>query len=99
MRREPQGSSPFLTSISVSVEFEQGRQASSCVEAWSSTSLLSCEWGVRPLAELHLEPVAFSEDVTGVSVPLGVATQYSVFHSNQALSRVDGEISVFGIVA
>ena len=39
------------------------------------------------------------EDATGVSVPLGVATQYSGFHSNQALSRVDGEIGVFGIVA
>ena len=34
-----------------------------------------------------------------MSVPLGVATQYSGFHSNQALSRVDGEIGVFGIVA
>ena len=39
------------------------------------------------------------EDAPGVSVPLGVATQYSGFHSNQALSRVDGEIGVFGIVA
>ena len=39
------------------------------------------------------------EDATGVSVPLGVATQYSGFHSNQALSRVDGEIGVLGVVA
>ena len=39
----------------------------------------------------------FLEDATGVSVPIGVATQYSGFHSNQALSRVDGEIGVFGI--
>ena len=31
----------------------------------------------------------FMEDATGVSVPLGVATQYLGFHSNQALSRVD----------
>ena len=38
------------------------------------------------------------EDATGVSVPLGVATQYSGFHLNQALSRVDGEMGVFGIV-
>ena len=41
----------------------------------------------------------FLEDATGVSVPIGVATQYSGFHSNKALSRVDGEIGVFGIVA
>ena len=41
----------------------------------------------------------FMEDATGVSVPLGVATQYLGFHSNQALSRVDGEIGAFGIVA
>ena len=34
-----------------------------------------------------------------MSVPLGVVTQYSGFHSNKALSRVDGEIGVFGIVA
>ena len=40
----------------------------------------------------------FLEDATGVSVPLGVETQYSEFHSTQALSRVDGEIGVFGIV-
>ena len=40
----------------------------------------------------------FLEDATGVSVPIGVATQYSGFHSNQALSRVDGEMGVFGIV-
>ena len=41
----------------------------------------------------------FLEDATGVSVPLGVGTQYLGFHSNQALSRVDVEISLFGIVA
>ena len=34
-----------------------------------------------------------------MSVPLGVAIQYLGFHSNQALSRVDGEIGVFRIVA
>jgi len=28
----------------------------------------------------------FLEDATGVSVPLGVVTQYSGFHSNKALS-------------
>ena len=39
------------------------------------------------------------EDAIRVSVPLGVVTQYLGFHSNKALSRVDGEIGVFGIVA
>ena len=48
----------------------------------------SCIWNLR----------LFLEDATGVSVPIGVATQYSGFHSNQALSRVDGEMGVFGIV-
>ena len=35
--------------LEVSVEFEQGRQASSCVEALNSACSLSCELGVRPL--------------------------------------------------
>ena len=53
------------------MEFEQGRQASSCVEAWSSASLSSCEWGVRPPVELNLEPVAFSRGCNwGASAPL-----------------------------
>jgi len=52
------------------VEFEQGRQASSCVEAWNSGSVSSCEWGVSPLVELHLELVAFyGECNLGVSAP------------------------------
>ena len=46
--------------LGVSAEFEQERQASSCVEAWNSACLSSCEWGVRPLFELDLETVAFS---------------------------------------
>ena len=41
----------------------------------------------------------FLEDAPGVSVPLCVVTQYLGFHLNQALSQVDGEIGVFGIVA
>ena len=66
--------------------------------------LSSCEWGVRPLVELDLEPAAFSGGCTrGVS-----ATSYWVsilrvtFESvpgHQALSGVDVEIDVFGIVA
>ena len=44
----------------VSAELEQESQASSCVEAWNSAFLSSSSWGVRPLVELYLEPVAFS---------------------------------------
>ena len=56
--------------LRVSVEFEQGRQDLSCVESWNSGSLSSCEWDVRPLVELHLEPVAFSGGCNqGVSAP------------------------------
>ena len=35
--------------LEVSVKFEQGRQASSCVEALNSACSLSCELGTRPL--------------------------------------------------
>ena len=64
---------------------------------------MSCEWGVRPLVELDLEPVAFSGGCNrGVSVPSCVSVLVVPFDSvqeHEALSRVDGEISVFGIVA
>ena len=46
--------------LSFSVEFEQGRQIWSYVEAWNLACLSICEWGVRPLVELNLEPAAFS---------------------------------------
>ena len=46
--------------LGVSVDFEQGRQALACVEAWNSACLSSCEFGDRTLVELCLEPVAFS---------------------------------------
>ena len=58
------GTSGFLSisdiALGVSVELEQGSQASSCVEAWNSAFLSSCSWGVRPLVELYLEPAASS---------------------------------------
>ena len=102
------GTSGFLSisdiNLGVSVEFEQGSQASSCVEAWNSACLSSCEWGVRPLVELDLEPAAFSGGCTwGVSAPLCcdliVGVPLELVQGHQALSRVNGEISVFGIVA
>ena len=81
------------------MEFEQGRQASSCVEELNSACLLSSSWGDRLLVEYIWNLRLFPEDATGVSVPLCVVTQYLGFHLNQALSQVDGEIGVFGIVA
>ena len=61
LRRESQGSYPFLISITrVSAELEQESQASSCVEEWNSASLSSLSPGDRPLVELYLEPTAFS---------------------------------------
>ena len=69
------GTSGFLSIsdiyLGLSVESGQGRQSWSCVEAWNSACLLSCECGVRPLVELDLEPAAFSRGYNwGVSAPL-----------------------------
>ena len=68
------GTSGFLSisdiDLGVSVELEQGSQALSYVEAWNSTCLSGCSWGVRPLVEFYLEPVAFSRKRNqGVSAP------------------------------
>ena len=75
----------------------------SFVETWNSACLSSCEWGVRPLVELHLEPVAFSGGCNrGVSAPwccdsvLGVP--FESVQGHQFLCRVDGEIRVYWIV-
>ena len=68
------GTSGFLSiseiNLRVSVELEQGSQASSCVEPRNSACLSSCSWDVRPLVELYLEPAAFSGGYNwGVSAP------------------------------
>ena len=100
MRRELQGSSPFLSSISgflwslnrvgrPRVVLSYGTPLPSPGVNGVSGLLSSCIWNLW----------LFLEDATGVSVPLGVETQYSEFHSTQALSRVDGEIGDFGIMA
>ena len=64
------GTSGFLSisdiDLGVSAELEQGSQASSCVEARNSGCLSSCSWGVRPVVELYLEPVAFSGECNRV---------------------------------
>ena len=61
LRRESQGSYPFLISITrVSAELEQESQASSCVEEWNSACLSSCSQVDRTLVELYLEPAGFS---------------------------------------
>ena len=68
------GTSGFLSisdiDLGVSVELEQGSQALSYVEAWNSTCLSGCSWGIRPLVEFYLEPVAFSRERNqGFSAP------------------------------
>ena len=101
------GTSGFLSisdiDLGVSVDVEQGRQSWSCVEAWNSACLSSCEWGVRPLVELDLESVALSRGCNHcVSAPsccdsiLGVP--FESVQGHQALCRVDGEIRVYWIV-
>ena len=70
------GTSGFL-SISdldrrVPADLGQDSQASSCVEEWNSACLSSCTWDDRSRVELCVEPVGFSGQCMGVSVPLGV---------------------------
>ena len=67
LRREPQGSSPVLTWISGCVQFQTGSQVSTCVEAWNSAFLSSCQRGFRPPVELNWGPGAFLEIATGLS--------------------------------
>ena len=104
----PEGASGFLSisdiNLGASVQSEQGRQALSCVEAWNSACLSSCEWGVRPLVELDLEPAAFSggcnRGVSALSCCDSILmVPFELVQGHQALSRVDGEITVFGTVA
>ena len=69
------GTSRFLfisdIDLRVSAEFEQGSQASSCVEVRNSVCLSSCS-SVRPLVKLYLEPVALFVGCNCVSVTLHV---------------------------
>ena len=99
MRRELQGSSPFL-SLSSGFLWSLNRVGRPRVVLSYGTPLPSP--GVNGVSGLLSSCIwnlwLFLEDATGVSVPLGVETQYSEFHSTQALSRVDGEMGVFGIV-
>ena len=103
----PEGASGFLSisdiNLGVSVQSEQGRQALSCVEAWNSACLSSCEWGVRPLVELYLEPVASSRECNqSASAPwccdLILGVPFESVQGHQALSQVMWK-SVSGIVA
>ena len=47
--------------------FQKGIQVSTCVEAWNSAFLSSCQRGFRPSGELNLGPGALFELATGVS--------------------------------
>ena len=80
------GTSRFLfisdIDLRVSAEFEQGSQASSCVEVRNSACLSSCS-SVRPLVKLYLEPVALFVGCNCVSVTLHVVTSSSRLHSKR----------------
>ena len=98
------GTSGFL-SISdsdcrVPADLGQESQASSCVEEWNSACLSSCTWDDRSRVELCVEPVGFSGQCMGVSVPLGVVHSSTGLPSKGCpgigvLSRVDQAIGVF----
>ena len=53
--------------LGVPMEFQQGSQASSCVETWNSASLSTCKRGVRLPVEWTQGSGAFSRDATGLS--------------------------------
>ena len=82
----------------------QDSQASSCVEEWNSACLSSCTWDDRSRVELCVEPVGFSGQCMGVSVPLGVVHSSTGLPSKGCpgigvLSRADWAIRVFRHVA
>ena len=105
LRREPQGSSPFLTSIAGSLQsinrrvrprlvLRNGTPLASRVVHGVTGNLSSCIWNLQ----------VFPDDATGVSVLLPVVTSSTGLHSKRCLgigflSRVDGEIGVFQNVA
>ena len=65
------GASGFLFSsdvdLGVPMEFQQGSQASSCVETWNSASLSMCKRGVRLPVEWTQGAGAFSRGSMGLS--------------------------------
>ena len=100
LRRESQGSSPFLTSITGSLQswnrrvsprhvLRNGTPLSSRVVHGVTGHLSSCIWNLW----------VFLDDATGMSVPHRVMTSSTRLHSKwclgiRFLSRVDGEIGV-----
>ena len=105
LSQEPQGSSPFLTLITGSLQSWNRRVrpylvlrnetllASQVVQGVTG-HLSSCIWNLW----------VFPEDATGVSVPLRVVTSSTGLHSKRCsgigfLSRMDGEIDGFWNVA
>ena len=93
----------FLSScdrnLGVPIEFQQGSQASSHVEAWKSTFHSSFKRGVRPLVEFRRVTWDFSRIATGESdVPSScegkLRVSFESLERNQFLSLVEGELGV-----
>ena len=65
------GTSGFLCcshmGLGLCIPFQTGSQVSTCVEAWNSAFLSSCQRGFRPPAELNLGPGALFELPTRAS--------------------------------
>ena len=65
------GTSGFLSCsdvvLGLCMPFQTGSQVSTCVEAWNSAFLSSCQRGFRPPAELNLGPGALCGFATRAS--------------------------------
>ena len=105
LRQEPQGSPPFLSLITGSLQ-SWDRRVSPLLVLTNGNALAS---GVVHGVTCHLSSFiwnlqVFTNDPNGVSVPLRVVTSSTGLHSKRCpgigfLSRVDGEMRVFRNVA
>ena len=100
LKWETQGSSPILMGIlGFHIDFQQGIQVSSCVEALNSAFLSSCKKAVRYPVELSWGTWAFSRDAIRESDLsshcegiLGVP--FESMKDNKALFRLEGILDV-----
>ena len=105
LRREPQGTSPFLTLIAGSLQ-SWNRRVRPCLVLRNGTPLDSrvFQGMTGHLSSFIWDLWVFPVNAIRMSVPLRVVTSSTVLHSKRCpgigfLSRVDTEISVFWNVA
>ena len=90
--------------LGVYLQFQTGSQVLTCIEAWNSAFLSSCQIGFRPPIQVNWRPGAFLEFATRVLVfplccELILGVPFELVQGNQALSQVDGELRVSQFVA